>query len=264
MSGSNRGKFFALGLVAGIAIAFLFVVWAVPEFYQPSHHHEGYQNNQNADGKDGSSLWKRYISPFISSEDTLAQWVMAVFAAIATGVSIWAVALLRVTLAETRNAVKSADDAVAVTREIGQKQVRAYVVVNSAKYDWDKADEVVITVYIKNTGQSPASNIKMMGECFFDVYPAQNIPDHPIPEMPQSTHLGGGAELHGFYRLRGDIEEGIQLIGKGTHAMYVQGTIIYDDVFGETHFTRYRFCHGGRVANIRDNFFAYQSGNQGD
>lgn len=66
------------------------------------------------------------------------------------------------TLIETRRAVRSADDAVNVTREIGQTQTRAYL--DTVKFDIlpvKTGDDFIFygVVHLKNSGQSPATDV---------------------------------------------------------------------------------------------------------
>jgi len=73
------------------------------------------------------------------------------FGAIAVGT-----ALLIVTLHLTRQANKSARDAVAATREVGKAQVMAYLSIKESKAFIDDRDGIIFSVTVKNFGQSPA------------------------------------------------------------------------------------------------------------
>jgi hypothetical protein len=94
--------------------------------------------------------------------DGIAQWTMALTGVFALFLSTWAVWLLKRTVDETRKAVKAADDAVNVTRELGEAQIRAYLSCKSGKYKLTK-DRVSAVVEIENTGQSPASDVLIAG-----------------------------------------------------------------------------------------------------
>ena len=63
-------------------------------------------------------------------------------------------------LAEAAAATKAAQDAVDVTREIGEAQVRAYLTCTSAKYTISKKS-IFCQLVIANKGQSPADRIKI-------------------------------------------------------------------------------------------------------
>lgn len=103
--------------------------------------------------------------------DLKAQQDMAVWALGMLIVTLWlsAITLIGVlfvgwTLRETRKAVRAADDAVDVTRDIGEAQVRAYVRITGGsvklvRADPGMADQRVrpkITIKVRNYGQSPA------------------------------------------------------------------------------------------------------------
>lgn len=66
--------------------------------------------------------------------------------------------LLGVTLYFTRQANKAAQSAVAVTRETGRDQARAYVHVDTAEFYWTRrpSDPACIVLIVQNTGQTPA------------------------------------------------------------------------------------------------------------
>ncbi|MDE0921354.1 MAG: hypothetical protein OSA96_00045 [Aurantimonas coralicida] len=95
--------------------------------------------------------------------DGIAQWVMAISGVLALLLSAWAVWLLARTLEATRSAVKAADDAVTVTRDIGQAQVRAYIAVGDLRVDKFAIGMVpVVSFTIKNVGQSPARRFQIV------------------------------------------------------------------------------------------------------
>ncbi|MGB7433402.1 MAG: hypothetical protein WA921_13130, partial [Ahrensia sp.] len=109
------------------------------EANQPAQEH-WYSENYNQ---------PRSVSPAESGasefniwQDSFAQYAMAVFAFAATGISVWAVWLLKNTLEATREAVRAADDAVTETRRIGEAQVRAYFREKGIVFRWNKRDNV--------------------------------------------------------------------------------------------------------------------------
>lgn len=109
-----------------------------------------------------------------SEKDLIAQTEMALWALgmlvvstlmmLVSALGVW---WIRGTLTETRKAVKAADNAVTVTREIGQAQIRAYLSVNSIKAQYIIAQSSKGTTTIdwafefklRNSGQTPARNI---------------------------------------------------------------------------------------------------------
>ena len=71
--------------------------------------------------------------------------------------------LLFWTLWETRKANRSTREAVDVTRDVGQAQVRAYLYCKSARYRLSK-DALTAEIEIANAGQSPATNVVVHAE----------------------------------------------------------------------------------------------------
>lgn len=251
MSKHDRGVFFAIGLVVGIAIAFVFFVWSVPGFRNPPYQPVGYSNTENPETGDykpivGSSFWEIYTSP----SDSYAQWIMAVFSIAATGVSIWAVRLLRDTLIATRAAVRAADDTVNVTREIGKAQTRAYLSVTPNEIPPLEGSNLEtaqnFTISINNGGQSPAKNLRYNAIAEWGRRDITNSDSDLIDESgkfknPRLIISAGGTEeiivdsnitLNDFYMRETDgYKEGPILYG----------IIWYEDVFGDEH--KFRFFY---------------------
>lgn len=69
---------------------------------------------------------------------------------------------IRDTLVETRRAVKAADDAVKVTRDIGEAQIRPYISIEHASAFVDERNGICFKVKVKNSGQTPARNVHVI------------------------------------------------------------------------------------------------------
>lgn len=254
----DRGAFFAIGLVVGLGLALLFLVWAVPEFRSPTFAKQYYADWHVAaqvgqSGKpDDTHFWIRELYGWVYAEDTLAQWIMAVFAIVATGTSIWAVLLLRNTLVATRDAVRSADDAVTVTRELGEAQTRAYVHVESAELRWGnpKGEHPRVTFTAINTGQTPAKwfechatffTRKLTKEGFY----AENITFDDLDLTGITAHrwnaLGGGRELT-FTAASKSANVARSSYGRTDVSLDVAGILRYETFFGEIFETEFWFA----------------------
>jgi len=173
--------------------------------------------------------------PNIILGDGWAQWAMVVLSFFALGVSAWAVWLLRDTLKATRDAVRSADDAVEVTREIGQKQMRAYVNLQTADLHWSDEEPLQIKVIIENTGQTPARNVRRaFQEVIGPIGPP--IALDPLPLENESGFSMRAKGEHAFFVLT-DIVMSDDLIDKiesEKWAIWLKGRIEYEDVFGDS------------------------------
>lgn len=94
--------------------------------------------------------------------DSWAQWAMAFFTALATGISAYAVKLVNDTLRTSRDGTQAAMDAVAVTRDIGERQIRPYILHDSASVRLVRSDDGIpshleVTVVVRNRGVTPAT-----------------------------------------------------------------------------------------------------------
>ena len=92
-----------------------------------------------------------------------AAWLSAALVAIGTGLLVW-------TLALTREANRAAQEAVAVTRDIGERQVRAYVGIHEVKAGFLSNEEFPeqyrFMIILKNTGGSPATKVRVWAGCY--------------------------------------------------------------------------------------------------
>lgn len=64
--------------------------------------------------------------------DSMAQWLMAIFTAAATAISLFAVRLVNATLKTNITATNATIEAVATAKEIGARQLRPYILYDSA------------------------------------------------------------------------------------------------------------------------------------
>ncbi|MEQ9026593.1 hypothetical protein [Roseitalea porphyridii] len=168
MSGSYRGpRLASLALILAAGFFLIFIPVASHVQYQPHGQIAGASDQtENADDEpernDPAPPWP--INWVVSSyQDNLAQWLMVIFAAGAFGVSIYAVRVLRRTLEATNEAVRSADEAVEVARQMGQIQVRAYVAFGNTRVEnFDVGLQPVVLLKIKNVGQSPAIQLQIV------------------------------------------------------------------------------------------------------
>lgn len=242
---------FAAGLIAGALLAgqfFALSQWLgsnAPADIPPNE--QRYSKNQNSPGNITPTIAS--VSDFNPWEDSVAQWAMAIFAFAATGVSIWAIVLLKKTLLATEKGADFAKETVAVTREIGEAQTRAYLFVDKAKYKISKT-AFVVSIEIGNAGQSPANNVYISGDMY--LHCVAGFRDNPrvISMLPSSRSeticapIGIGSRsietLHFFKDINFGIEEGFGLEVDGElfdifNQIGFNLDVGWEDVFGKEH-----------------------------
>ncbi len=238
----------------------------VSNSYEASKYTENAQNRVNATclGLEGASMAECVIKIEQSErenhntqKDIRAQRYMAVwgfvmaYAAIGTlGVATVGLVWIKATLDETREAVRAADDAVTVTREIGEAQTRAYLAVKSIRWlcKPGEADFIRAECVIENFGQTPAFKCWVEFQVTAVISPVGKISFEtavsalqPVPKMP-----GGSNSVH----VKGDeipiraeckTQLGILDLIKGRSAViFLRGWATYEDIFGREH--RLDFC----------------------
>lgn len=178
----------ALVLLCAVALGFSEWGHNLPEAqardYESSPYAESANRRINSTcvGMSGVSLAECIIeieqserSNYRAEQDLHAQRYMMVWAFFMTLVSFLTAGIaaaglywIRATLIETREAVRAADDAVAVTRDLGQAQVRAYITIESCTvvFDTEKSN-LGFRIQVKNSGNSPARGIQV--EFTFDL-----------------------------------------------------------------------------------------------
>lgn len=162
MSHRDKFSYVSLGVVLGLCLSMLFFVWAFPWFSNPlgSKHVLPYTPSK-------CPHW-----PQFDPKDTYAQWIMAAVSIVATGVSVWAVYLVRATLQETRNTTDaairsaiSAEDANLATQEMLTDSRRVSRVENAAYLFFRNGelamrhDRIYMQFDVTNEGNSPAIEV---------------------------------------------------------------------------------------------------------
>lgn len=242
MSRDNRYASGAIGFVIGLGLAILFLVWSFPGFRNPTYQQDIYQYAKNIKAGEAKpvvrpSIWEIYTSP----TDTYAQWIMAALSLVATGVSVWAVWLVRSTLDENRKATRAAEAAVAEARRIGEAQVRAYIniyVRNISSFDVGMMPFVDIVV--KNAGQSPAINVRRNVLVRIIDHPIQ-IPDEAFGLAPDQNSQGViavGGDLHVFLHSEAITNEQLVAIQQRNASICVFAIVEYETVFNTKHVER--------------------------
>jgi hypothetical protein len=173
--------------------------------------------------------WSRYIA--VTPSDTSAQWIMAIFGIIATGVSIAAVILLKMTLTATREAAEYGAEMVELTKDTAKRQLRAYMCISRTRVEWQNNRIIQVMVVFRNTGQTPARDIIMWG--MID-------PGHKDSfEIPENYNDGsrGTVGADGEYTHQGQTkpldEETWRQVRAREIPLWLWGELSYDDIFGQ-------------------------------
>ncbi len=170
---------------------------------------------------------------------------------------------------ETGQALARADTANGISRSTASRQLRAYVYVKPGPLgvlDFSVGKAPHTTIVIRNSGQTPAYNMKMRGNIGVNAWPiAKNKPfrEGPYgadmvlnPETEDAT--GGNVSVKD-----GLAEREVEAIGDGLrYRLYVFGSVVYDDVFGAHHRTDYCFAYFGQGPTLMGMEFCNRHGRQ--
>jgi hypothetical protein len=195
---------------------------------------EQQQASDNLEAQQGMVKWARWM------------FCAAVLEALITASGVW---LVYRTLYHTRIASKAARDAVVeagraadaantsieVTREIGQKQVRAYLHCIEAKYMLVN-DGIWCWPIVKNTGQSPAKNVRLDANARVWIVHADGTTNLDVsnPRGGGVPPVPAGGTENGMLMFDNPIK-----LGDGTGererlnpAFDIRGLLTWEDVFG--------------------------------
>lgn len=150
-------------------------------YQQPNADGGGTQYSYGERGPSEGYWW-----PEFAARDTYAQWAMAGLAFGATIISVVGVVLIRRTFEETKRTADAAVEANKTAREMGEAQVRAYLHCESAEFTIG-VGVVVVHFKLKNTGQSPSTWCRIMGQIV-----APNLGDGPPLTYHGLRHVEGG------------------------------------------------------------------------
>lgn len=196
-----RDGYFALGLIIGLLAATIFLVSIAhlePSGSEKAQAEESQSSGEAAEQKYGKSYWR--WSGLVSTEDTLAQWVMSLLSIVAVALSAVAVWFVGKTLIATQ---KMARD----TREIGEAQVRAYLTFDVEKVEIaQKSNRDGTNLSVKfigkvwNHGNSPAfdyrfhftidkANVDEVIEAQHDGSDMQHATDPVMSYVPPRGHV---------------------------------------------------------------------------
>jgi hypothetical protein len=172
-------------------------------------------------------------------------------------------------------------------RESSERQLRAYVVAelgnivnvaNPLPVGGNPAPQTdarviypngpVARIQIKNTGQTPAFEVRHWGDICIREYPlVSELPPKPPGLIPVASNLGQGIiSTKRFTRHSLLTPQQTTDLMKGIIAIYVYGEISYTDAFGIERHTQYRLMHHpfGGVIGVSTDLNFVEGGNKAD
>ena len=233
---------FAVGLTVGIFGTATLLVWGEKLYdfgncisANKCENYSTYYENPN------EPEWWYWTTRLISTEDTLAQWIMATFT-IGAVLLLWRTLIYtRRTLNEAKEATSAAKDTVRVTREIGISQTRAYINCFDAGIKNFRVGETPeYFISIRNIGQSPARNVRVAiatrGCDDPDTKAIKNLVVAKAENIAPTGHLPHCKKFDNPLS-----QEWFDAVMAKQKSIALVGYIIYNDVFGKTRRTVFRY-----------------------
>jgi hypothetical protein len=215
--------------------------------------HAGEDSKQKNDSPEEDSERRWWVFNF---DDTIAQWAMAGLALFATGISVWAVFLLRYTLRATRDAVDVAIGAERawLTYEILVRDRILFPDVGEQRH--------AIRLGWKNTGRSPAVRVAL-GILWVWCRPDDPVPHFDAPEIgpeARTSIIAPGSTLNTAQIMFTDDE--LDRLNANQIALYVYSIAVYGTTDKPGMLRRTEMCfrlvvNGFTTANREDRFPNY-------
>jgi hypothetical protein len=148
---------------------------------------------------------------------------------------------------EMTRATRVMDRQLKEMQESGERQMRAYVCLDSAVLKFPQPDVPEAQVNFRNSGQTPAYDVRGWIHTWLAAHPLNEaLPPAPLDLMKGSETLAPDritifitprkAPLHPQF---------IKVLGTPKLTFYVYGELRYKDVFGKERVTKFRLMHGG-------------------
>jgi len=253
-----------------IKILFVILVMGIAILTQPSQWERNHSNSTQAENSEISPLKIAKPDTPITAETEAyeqekqankiaenglkAQWVMADIAWLGMFIGGIGIAYIALTLMEARKTTKAAEKSIDVTREMGVKQTRAYIGVESIEIlNWAENGTLATRTYFKNFGQTPASSMVFIIDIFTSKTRLPPEYEHPVKHRtpPAQSMLAAGERFYSDTVADNIItkEQFYRMIASYAGYFNIIGQIAYTDVFGTERVTRFRYVyHGGQVA----------------
>ncbi len=232
MSGSDRHGNLTLALIVGAVLVFVVLLFAaiVSEHRAQMHRiYEDYQQNtakeqrKAADkaartcigmevvaitkcvsGQIAAHYNQQTTSQDLKAQKDMALWTFWMFVASCGTVLTAAIGIyyIRSTLEETRKTTKAgsiaaqaAQTSVKASREIAERELRAYACIESVRWKLDR-EAIQVSVLVKNFGQTPAYDLDVQGTS--SLYEANEAPEFHEWDAsdPKNTNRIGAGRPH--------------------------------------------------------------------
>jgi hypothetical protein len=143
------------------------------------------------------------------------------------------------------------------------KETRAYIFSNSAIItNYRIGESVKADLFLKNTGKTPAHDVRFMGKIGVDFFPLPKEPPSPATVIQIGT-LGQEQEIEkpsvSSFTLDGTQFHSIE---SGKAAIYLIGEVTYVDVYGVNCRTKFRLYYGGDNIDANRRMAIYKTGNE--
>lgn len=194
------------------------------------------------------------VTEAFTLESTAVDWMLWVTAGLLVVAAIQAcfffvqLRLMKRSMRVAEMAAVATEDSVNIMRDTATRQLRAYISIDCARIEFPEPGVPKVTVTIKNSGQTPAHNLRHWIHQWIERYPLSiDLPEPPDDFVMSSSVLGSGAthEMQIIHPKPIIKPCCIHEIGTPDATIYVYGAVTYQDVFGNEHFIKYRLMHGG-------------------
>lgn len=236
MSDSHKSDGPALVALGLILLSFVLV--APLPLLERATQEAGKQIAQSANGEEkDEQLPKQQEIEGWRLLDPYAQWIMATFAAFATGASVVGIVLLRRTFEETKRTADAAEETVRATLKIGSLEKRAYLTCSSVEQEPGAPGRFRIS--LSNIGVTPAMNFSIQLE-YFGRDREPMVIDHHINGLVNDT-IPAGETVR--------ISYGIDARNWDNPHIYGETVLLYkySDVFGTTYVRKVAFSYATRI-----------------
>ena len=198
---------------------------------------------------------RQAISDRIQAQEAQSNWLIMLFtggmlliAGVQAFLFLRQLKLMRESLDTAASAARSAEHSVEIMRDTAQRQLRAYISIETSKIEFPEPGRPKVTVNYRNAGQTPAYDVQTWIHQWIACYPMRcELPRPPGNFVMSKSVLGPGAHHTMIIEAPKPIakEPYLDLVGTAEGTIYVFGEIRYKDVFGNAHLYKYKLMHGG-------------------